>query len=312
MKQLFTLILIAVFALNISAQTETKTDSTKVLKKNVVTVVEDDSKIEVEVGKDVEVLTDAWGDTTHVRIGRRTFKVFDGDKKTYVKVDKEPKKKKSTGSFNAHWAGLEVGMNLFHETNYSAYNGLAYSDGTPIGEFFDLIPGKSLTWNLNFAEWAFKNERKTFGIVTGLGLSISDYTFEQAISIEKNVGYGMIMPYLLNPEGLEKTKLTTTYITAPLMLEIKTPLRMGGNRLYIAGGVIGGLHLASHTKFKYHKDKNKFKGNYHLNSFKYEVTGRIGFGDFCVFANYSLSTLFQEGKGPELYPLMIGVSFPNI
>jgi hypothetical protein len=95
------------------------------------------------------------------------------------------------------------------------------------------------------------------------------------------------------------------------MLEIKTPLRMGSSKLYIAGGVIGGLHIGSHTKIKYKNDKEKARGNFNLNPFKYELTGRIGFGDFCVFANYGMSPLFKDGKGPELYPLTVGISFPN-
>ena len=306
MKQFFLLILIAVFALNSSAQnTTTKADTTKTLKKNVVTVIDDDEKVEVKVGNNtgVEVVTDDWGDTTHVRLGRRTFRVYEGDKGTYVKVDKEERKNRWTGDFNAHWAGLEVGLNLFHDTDYSMYGG---------DEFFDLIPGKSLTWNLNFAEWAFKNERKTFALVTGLGLSFSDYTFDQAITIEKEYGNGVIVPVDLDPNGLKKSKLHATYITAPLMLEIKTPLRMGSSRLYIAGGVIGGLHLGSHTKIKYNNDKDKFKGNYHLSPYKYELTGRLGFGDFTVFANYGMTDLFKAGQGPKLSPLTVGISFPNI
>lgn len=303
MKSLITFLLSAVLATGIFAQTDTT--NVKVLKKNVVTVVDGNDKVHVKVGEDrgVEVITDDWGDTTHVRIGRRQFRVIEGNNGTYVKVDKEKHKKNWSGSFNAHWAGLEVGMNLFHDTDYSMYGG---------DDFFDLIPGKSLTWNLNFAEWAFKNERKTFALVTGLGLSFSDYTFDQPITIEKEFGDGMIVPVGLDPVGLKKSKLHATYITAPLMLEIKTPLRMGSSRLYIAGGVIGGLHLGSHTKIKYKNDKDKFKSNYHLSSYKYEVTGRLGFGDFCIFANYSLSSMFKDGKGPELYPLVIGISFPNI
>lgn len=307
MKQLFTFILCSVLVLNLSAQKQDTTEI-KVLKKNVITVVEDDNNVHVKVGNDrgIEVITDDWGDTTKIRLGRRTFKVIDGDDGTYVKVDKELKKKNWTGSFNAHWAGLEVGMNLFYETDYSMYSGMNY------GEFFDLNRGKSLTLNLNFAEWAFQNAHNNFALVTGLGLSFSDYTFDQAITIEKQFGDGTIVPVSLDPVELQKSKLHATYLTAPLMLEIKTPLRMGSLRLYLAGGVIGSINIGSHTKYKYKKDKEKFKSNYHLNTFKYDVTGRIGFGDFCVFANYSLSTLFQKEKGPELYPLMIGFSFPNI
>ncbi len=283
------------------------TTTVNVGKKNVVTVVDDHDKVQVKVGNDngIEVVTDEWGDTTYIRIGRRKFQVIDNYDGTYVKVDKEERKRKITSSFNGHWAGLEVGLNMFHTSDYSMY---AYDDRN----FFDLVPGKSLTWNLNFAEFAFKNEKRTFGVVTGLGLSFSDYTFDQPITIDKSGNNGMLVPVALNPEGLKKSKLTTTYLTAPLMLEVKTPLRMGSSRLYIAGGVIAGINLGAHTKYKYKKDKQKDRGNFNLNPFKYDLTGRIGFGDFCIFANYGLSSLFKDGQGPKLYPLMIGVSFPNI
>lgn len=309
MKQLFTIILCSVLAINTFAQT----DSTKIkmLKKNVVTVVEDGRGTKVKVGNDrgVEVITDDWGDTTRIRVGRRTFDVVDDWNGTHVNVSKEPREKRWSGHFNPHWAGLEVGMNMFHQTDYSMYNGTEYAS---YGEFFDLIPGKSLTWNLNFAEWAFKNEKNNFALVTGLGFSFSDYRFDQSITIEKRESDGLIIPVDLDPNGLKKTKLNTTYLTAPLMLEVKTPLRMGGSRLYLAGGVIGGLNIGSHTKYKYSGNKEKVRGNFNLNTFKYDLTGRIGFGDFCVFANYSMTPLFKDGKGPELHPLMIGISFPNI
>ena len=302
MKQLFILILSVFFVSGIWAQDTTKVG---VAKKNVVTVIEDGNGTQVKVGNDrgVEVITDDWGDTTKIRIGRRTFNVVEGDNGTYVNVDKDERRKNWSGSFNPHWAGLEVGMNMFSQTDYSMYNG---------NEFFDLIPGKSLSWNLNFAEWAFKNERNNFGLVTGLGFTFSDYTFDQPVTIAKENGGGMIVPVPLDPNGLKKSKLSMTYLTAPLMLEVKTPLRMGSSRLYLAGGVIGGLNIGSHTKYKYRHDKEKFKSNFHINPFKYDITGRIGFGDFCIFANYSLSPLFKDGKGPELYPLMVGISFPNI
>ncbi|MEN8115679.1 MAG: outer membrane beta-barrel protein [Bacteroidota bacterium] len=315
MKQLFTLILCTVFAMNLFAQT-TDTTEVKVMKKNVVTVVEDDDKVHVIVGdnpdKGVEVITDDWGDTTHIRVGRRTFRVIEGSNGTYVKIDKEVKSKKWHGRFNPHWAGLEVGVNIIAESDYSLYSGTDYEK---YGDFIDLNPGKSLSWNLNLMEFAFKNERKTFGVVTGLGFSFTDYTFNDPITLEKQDGYGMVIPVSILHEtsSVKKTKLHVNYLTAPLMLEIKTPLRMGSSRLYLAGGVIGSLYLGSHTKYKYHNhDKQKSKSGFHINQWKYELTGRIGFGDFCVFANYSMTSLFKDGRGPEVYPLMIGISFPNI
>jgi hypothetical protein len=308
MKRLITLVFCSIIAANTWAQT----DSTNIHvgKKNVVTVIEGDDKVQVvlgdkEKGKGIEVITDDWGDTTHIRVGRRTFKVIEGNNGTYVKYEKEDKSRKWHGSFNPHWAGLEVGMNSFQNTNYHDMQ----------NDVFELNPGKSLSWNLNFAEWAFKNERKTFGVVTGMGISFNDYAFDLPVTIEKDVEKGIISPkdITLDNTNVKKSKLHVNYLTVPLMLEVKTPLRMGSSRLYLGGGVIGGLYLGAHTKYKYENgNKEKYKSNYHINQWKYDVTGRIGFGDFCVFANYSMTSLFKESKGPEIHPLMIGISFPNI
>ena len=311
MKQLMVLILCTVLATNSWAQT----DSTKVTlgKKNIVTVVDGNDRVEVSVGNGVEVVTDDWGDTTHIRIGRRTFKVIDGHNGTYVRVDKDYDRPKWSGRFNPHWAGLEVGLNVMTNSDYSIYNG-QYNE---FGDFMDLSPGKSLSWNLNIMEFAFKNERKTFGVVTGLGFSFNDYTFNDQITVVNTRTPAITIPVQLpdDPDGhgIKKSKLHVNYLTAPLMLEVKTPLRMGSSRLYLAGGVIGSLYLGSHTKYKYYKgDKEKSKSGFNINQWKYELTGRIGFGDFCVFANYSMTSLFRDGRGPDVHPLLIGISFPNI
>lgn len=307
MKRLFSIILSSILALNLFAQTDTTKVGTK--NKNVVTVIEDGKKTQVTLGNErgVEVITDDWGDTTHIRIGRRTFRVIEGGNGTYVKIDKEERTNRWTGSFNPHWAGLEFGMNMYHKSDYSMYYNLDVPQ-----DFMDLHYGKSITVNLNFAEWAFKNEANNFGLITGLGFSFMDFTFDQPITIEKAGGDGIIMPAGLNPDGLKKTKLNVSYLTAPLMLEVKTPLRMGNSRLYLAGGVIGGVNIGSHTKYKYRNDKEKTRSNFNLNQFKYDLTGRIGFGDFTVFVNYGMTPLFKEGRGPELHPVTFGFSFPNI
>ncbi len=312
MKRLFTFLIGAVLVLNLWAQNDTT--KVKVMKKNIVTVVENNNGTQVKVGNDrgVEVVTDDWGDTTEIRLGRRSFKVIDGCNGTYVKYDKELKRKNWTGNFNPHWAGLEVGMNMFENSDYSIYKGTEYEQ---YGEVFDLRSGKSLSWNLNFAEFAFKNKRKTFGVVTGMGISFNDYAFDLPVTMEKEDGHGMIVPVNISEEhsSVKKSKLHINYLTVPLILEIKTPLRMGSSHLYLAGGVIGGLYIGSHTKYKYHnKNKEKYKSNFHINQWKYDVTARIGFGDVCIFANYSMTSIFKNALGPELHPLMIGFSFPNI
>jgi hypothetical protein len=290
----------------------------KVGKKNMVTVSEDGDNVHVivgdkENGKGVEVITDEWGDTTHIRVGRRSFKVIEGNTGTYVKYEKEDKDKKWSRSFNAHWAGLEVGINMFENSDYSIYSDMPNYD--PNAEVFDLRSGKSLSWNLNFMEFAFKNEKKTFGLVTGMGISFNDYAFDLPVTTQKENGYGKTIPVNIQQENksVKKSKLHVNYLTVPLLLEVKTPLRMGNSRLSISAGAIGSLYIGSHTKYKYYdKAKVKTQGNYNINQWKYDLTGRIHFGDFSVFANYSMTSLFENRQGPEIHPLMIGISFPNI
>jgi len=200
-----------------------------------------------------------------------------------------------------------MGVNVINNIDYSPYRETTY------GEFFDINPGKSLTVNLNLAEFAFSNERKTVGLLSGMGFSFSDYRFDQPMTVAKDpeTANGLLVP-VYPQEEVKKSKLNISYLTIPLILEIATPLKLNHQRMTIAGGVIGGINIGSHTKVKYHGSKEKDRSNFYLNPLKYELTGRLGLGEFCLFANYSMTPLFREGKGPGFNPLTIGISFPNV
>jgi hypothetical protein len=280
----------------------------KVFDTNVVSVENDSSATHVVVGKDggIQVITNHEGDTVHIRIGKRIFNVIDNGNGTEITTKKDQEEnRKYRESFNGHWAGFELGANTFHTSDYALYNNTEY------GEFFDLNYGKSLTFNLNIAEFAFSNERQTFGLLSGLGFSFMDFRFDQdMITIEKNPD-GLLVPKTL--ESATKSKLNINYLTVPMILEVYTPLKLNHKPLTLAAGVIGGLNIGNHTKVKYEDNsKDKIRSNFNVNQFKYELTGRLGLGEICLFANYSMTPLFKEGKGPKLYPLVIGISFPNV
>jgi hypothetical protein len=83
------------------------------------------------------------------------------------------------------------------------------------------------------------------------------------------------------------------------------------NQLFVSGGVIGGINLGSHTKVKDKDSKSKDRGSFNIEPFKYALTARVGLKDINLYANYSLSPLFKEDKGPELFPFTIGISLVN-
>jgi hypothetical protein len=305
-KILLAAVLVSIFGGLMAQQDTTKI---KILGKNVVLVEEDSVGTKVKVGNKagIQVVANHEGDTVSIRIGNRVFDVVEREGKTEITTTKRPRDYRpfEQRMYNGHWAGFEMGVNTFHSQDYSLYS-------PQYGEFFDLNYGKSLTVNINFAEFAFSNDRKTVALVSGLVFSFMDFRFDQPVTIAKEAVTGRIIPVDL-PSDIKKSKLNVSYLTAPLILEITTPLKLHHQKMTIGGGVIGGLNIGSHTKIKYdNNSKDKVRGNFNLNPFKYELTGRLGLGEFCIFANYGMTPLFKDGKGPGLKPLVIGISFPNV
>lgn len=121
----------------------------------------------------------------------------------------------------------------------------------------------------------------------------------------------MVEAVPLNYDNLSKTKLSVSYLRVPILLECQIPVNNNEGRLYINGGIIGGVKVGSHTKVKFGDTKDKDHKGFFINSFKYEATARIGYKGMGLFANYSLNPLFESGKGPGLTPFTVGISFLN-
>ena len=45
-----------------------------------------------------------------------------------------------------------------------------------------------------------------------------------------------------------------------------------------------------------------------MNTFRYGLTARVGLGFIRFYANYDLVPLFQKDRGPELYPVSVGIT----
>lgn len=241
-------------------------------------------------------------DTAIVRIGKKDVRVIDHDGGTEILWGRNKHHEVDPNKFKGHWEGIEFGFNAFDKPDYSMYNA---SDK----DFMSLNQGKSLEIDFNFYELNIGLCKNYIGLVSGMGLSFNNYRFENSYTLQK--GQFMTEPVSLNPDNLSKTKLAITYLNVPLLLEFQVPVNHNEGRLFVNAGIIGGVKIGSHTKVKYGDKKDKDRSGFNLNAFKYEATARIGYKDICLFANYSLTPLFQSGKGPELTPFTIGISFLN-
>ncbi|HLN73980.1 MAG TPA: outer membrane beta-barrel protein [Prolixibacteraceae bacterium] len=263
-------------------------------KKDLVTVASNDTIVE----------TSQDADTSIIRIGKKEIRVIDRDKKHHedggdnYKWCYDTHKKDRQGKFDGHWHGIEIGRNNFDQADYSSYDG---------NEFMSLVPGKSTEVSINFSELNVPLIRSYVGLVTGMGLTFNSYRFENPITLVR--GPRMVEPITLDYVDLSKSKLTVSYLKVPLLLEFQVPVSDHEGRLFVNAGLVGGMKLGSHTKIKHGDTKDKNRSGFYLNNFNYAATARVGYKDIGVFANYSLTPLFEKGKGPELTPYTIGLSF---
>lgn len=252
-------------------------------------------------------------DTTKIRFGKKGIKIIENDDGTSVEVhdvDEETgkfKEKNKKQKFNGHWAGFEIGLNNYLDADYSMSR-------TGENEFMDIHTGRSINVNINFMDYGVGLGTDRIGLLTGMGLEFSNYYFDNNNNIVKNPVTGEIneLNYNIYDINLTKSKLTTTYLTVPVILEAQIGGAKRSKRLHVSVGAIGALKIGSHTKVVYRehgsKQKDKNRSDFNLSALRYGATARIGYQALNLYANYYLTPLFEKDKGPELYPFNIGLA----
>lgn len=262
-------------------------------------------------------------DTTTIRVGEKQVKIIESEDETVVIVDEKSDdsdedsdfkknwdfdwdndKPKRSGKFKGHWAGFEFGLNNYVDANFSL-------NRTAESEFLDLNTAKSWNFNVNFAQFSIPAIGNRFGFLTGLGLEWNNYHFSNNNTIYKNTTTGIIEPLPVT-SSIKKNRLQTMYLTIPLIMELQILEGGRSDRIHLAGGVIAGLKMYSATKVKVSETggtrASKDYSDYYLTPFRYGVTARAGYKLVKVYFNYYLTPLFLDTRGPELYPVALGLA----
>jgi hypothetical protein len=267
----------------------------------------------VTIGDD-KLVIEKVDSSTNVRVGNRNIAILESLEGPKLKVDKIESAEVSNWNdqekedhwhfrknrFRGHWAGLELGFN-----NYLTSAGkLGLPDDI---DYMNLHSSKSMNFNLNFSQISLGVTRR-IGFVTGLGLNWNNYVFDGNNNITK--GSNGVIEMKDPGVELEKSKLTTLYLTLPFMLEFQIPAE--NHFINLGAGPIGALKLGSHSKMKYETgQKVKDYGDFSLNMLRYGLTARAGYKNFHIYGTYYMTPLFQSGKGPggyDLYPFEVGIA----
>lgn len=278
-----------------------------------IKVLEDGDSTIVKMGDfDVSVFDD--GDSTFVRMGEFKVHVRDSDDMTSIGVGKHNLeiddegnvkfKKGKKEKYDGHWGGFDLGVNGFLDENFEI--------NTPDGyDYLDLKMEKSINVNLNIFEQNFNLITEKVGLTTGLGLEWNNYRFKNNAVISNMDTLAGYLDVMENPR-FTKSKLVTSYLTLPLMIEFQTNSYSKINSFHAGVGVLSGLRIGTHTKLVDENDKkDKEHGSTAMNPFKLELMARIGWGKLNVYGKYALTQLFKENRGPEVYPFSIGITLVN-
>ena len=249
-------------------------------------------------------------DTTRFKVGDKNIIIVE-DKEIRIEGDDGCDKdkgdwkpgKKHKDRVRLHWAGVNLGINGFLNSN----NELK----TPVG-FSYLEPDYARSWfvDINPFEVGIPILKKHINIVSGLGMTVNNYRFDNNYILQPNTDYTSAVED--TAIMYSKNKLTTVYLTAPLLLQFDTPRLHKKNTIHLSLGVVGGVRIGSHTKQVYEIDNTKFKpktrDDFNLAPFRYSAMVKIGYGPFNVFATYQVSELFRKNKGPQMHPFSVGVT----
>ena len=184
--------------------------------KKISPVIINDNEDEISVGVDEIIKFDERGDTTRIKIGDKEVSIVEDDEGTSVKVTESDDEKKLSAKkkkkFKGHWSGVEFGLNNFVDDKFS----MTRADGE---QFMDLNTGRSWNFNWNIKQYSIGFGTDRLGLVTGLGLEFNNYHFDGDNNIQEVDGN--IVTKDDYPSSLTKSKLKTTFLTVPLLLELQ-------------------------------------------------------------------------------------------
>ncbi len=248
------------------------------------------------VGDDVAKKSGDKKDTTTINFRKKQYVIINKDKDSDTHITKHEE-----DDFH-HWGGFGMGVNGW----------LSNGDfGMPKGqEYMALNYGKSLNFQLNPFEKNIHIYKDYVNLVTGIGFEWNQYEFSNKTKLNADSSYTFGVIDSTNTFSYKKNRLKTTFVNVPVLIEFNTN-KNPKKAFHLAFGVVGGYKLGSRTRQIGTRNSEDIKvirrDDYNLNPFRVNAHASIGYHNFTLYANYALTPLFENGKGPELYPFTIGV-----
>lgn len=251
------------------------------------------------------------GDTTTIRLGTSKIVIIEDEnqknnsihwqKEKSEEEDKEIQpKERDKVEFST--LGLSLGLNTF------MYKG---NTNLPV-KYSNLELDALRSWNVNLklleAKISLINHQ--LNLLTGVGIDWNNYRFRNNINLSPRTDTLLVTRDTIN---FKKNKLMSQTLMGHMMLQFETKPGKNGRTFDIGAGVFGGYLLNARTKqVSDARGKSKFDDDFQLDSFRYGICGRIGYGAFDLYVNYTLNDIFRPNLGPSVQNLSFGLNFTGL
>lgn len=163
-----------------------------------------------------------------------------------------------------------------------------------------------------------------FSVGIGVGIGSSNIFFKNTL-VDLKSSTTTYLPFtnVSNTFHYDKYKLTTVFAELPLEIRYASNPVQPDKGFKVAFGVKVGTLLKAYTKGKNLLDDNgttvygdkyiqKESEKRFINSTRFALTGRIGYGNFSLDASYQVNSFLKEAAGASIHPYSIGLTISGL
>ena len=229
---------------------------------------------------------------------------------TKITINRAPKKLKNT---ETNWWIFDLGFANFIDKSPTLYwlaanpNSLPFYPGPVMSpENFSLNNKKSTNINVWVVTQKLNLYQHKINLKYGLGVEMFNFRFDKPISFREdiitNVKYDVV--------SFTKNKLLVKYLTVPVQINF-SPNPTNKKAFYASIGMSAGyLWNAKNKQISAERGKEKFRGNFNLNDWRFATIGELGLGAIRLYGSFANSNLFDINQRIlDMQPFAVGLRF---
>jgi hypothetical protein len=162
--------------------------------------------------------------------------------------------------------------------------------------------------------WDFRIKGSRVSIAPGISYSCSNIYSRSSMQRTDTGGTTFESIRVYGTDTTAKiNKLVLQYLNIPIEIRIRSNIDKFGNCFKWAFGIVGGVRVDEHTKFKLDQngDVNVYviRRDADFNQFRVAPMIRWGYSFFNITASYDVTQVFKANRGPTANAFSLGISF---